>query len=136
MPIRTSRSSTGSIHFDDIVERVEKGITSKKSCVGKQESHTHYISVKGVRNSICDQVLHYHKERSFCEPFRQHLMKMDKGVLDEYSNLEFVLQDYNIKFIFKKSNDNGNEFAYTIQDCRSDPDSRLAKKSFFSRLFK
>lgn len=136
MPIRTSRSNTGSIHFDDIVDRVEKGTASKKLGIGKQELYTHYISVKGVRDSICNQILHYYKEKSFCEPFRQHLMKMDKIILDEYSNLEFVLQDYNIKFIFKKSNDNGNEFTYTIQDCRADPDKRLAKKSFFNRLFK
>ncbi len=135
MPFRNSRSSTGSIHFDDIVEKVEKG-ASKQSSVNKQITHGHYVSAKSVRNSICDQVLHYHRHDRFCEPFRKHIMKMDSSVLDEYSNLEFILQDYNIKLVFKKSVDNGNEFAYTIRDCNAEPDKRLAKMSFFSRIFK
>ncbi len=80
---------------------------------------------RDVRDAIIDLVLHLHSADPFCEPFVAHLQKIGRRALDGYSELEFVLEEYQVRLVFRTSQMETNEMTYTLPELRLDPDPRL-----------
>ena len=80
---------------------------------------------RGVRDAIVELVLHLHSADPFCRPFVTHLQKLGRRALDGYSELEFVLEEYRVRLVFRTSQMEVNEMTYRLPDLRLDPDPRL-----------
>jgi hypothetical protein len=78
-----------------------------------------------VRDAIIDLVLHLHSAEPFCAPFVAHLRKLGRRVLDGYSELEFVLEEYRVRLVFRTSQMEVNEMTYTLSDLHLEPDPQL-----------
>jgi len=80
---------------------------------------------RDVRDAIIDLVLHLHSSEPFCAPFVAHLRKLGRRALDGYSELEFVLEEYRVRLVFRTSQMETNEMTYTLSDLRLEPDPQL-----------
>ena len=88
----------------------------------------HLGSSRGVRDAIINLVMHLHGSAAFCAPFVAHLQKIGRRCLDGFSELEFLLQEYRVRLVFRTSQMEKNEMTYTLPDLRLAPDERLQER--------
>lgn len=83
---------------------------------------------RGVRDAIINLVMHLHGSATFCVPFVEHLQRVGRRCLDGFSELEFLLQEYRVRLVFRTSQMEKNEMTYTLPDLRLAPDERLQER--------
>jgi hypothetical protein len=96
----------------------------------KKSLNMTYILAKHTckRDAIIDLVRLHHKGDEFAQPFITHLQKIGKKILDEYSELEFLLEEYGQRLVFTSSRMEKREMTYSIPDLTQEPDVRLAAR--------
>ena len=64
-------------------------------------------------------------EEPFVAPFLAHLKKITVDAFDPYSELEFVLEEFNVRLTFQTIRKKDDVMTYTLPDCGLEPDPRL-----------
>ena len=85
-------------------------------------------SSHGVRDIILEKMARFHNTDAFCAPFVAHMKKIRKDALDGYSELEFVLVEYDVRLVFRTPQMEKNEMTYRLPDLTMEPDHRLQDK--------
>ena len=82
----------------------------------------------GVRDRIVGHVRRTYGDEPWAAPFLGHLAKIGRHAFDAYSELEFVLEEYPVRLVFKTVLDVDNVMTYRLPDRSLEPDERLARK--------
>jgi hypothetical protein len=89
------------------------------------------FGAKNRRDSIIAVVQREHAGEVFAEPFITHVQKMGKKKLDDFSDLEFLLLEYNIRLVFVTSKMDRYEMTYRVPKLSDEPDPNLCEKRWF-----
>lgn len=82
----------------------------------------------GVRDRIIGHVRRTYGDEPWAAPFLGHMNKIGRYAFDTYSELEFVLEEYPVRLVFKATLDVDNVMTYRLPDMSLEPDARLARK--------
>jgi hypothetical protein len=80
----------------------------------------------GVRDAVIRTIRREYAEEPFVEPFVTHLKKIAVDAFDPYSELEFILEEFNVRLTFQTIRHREDVMTYTLPDCGLEPDPRLA----------
>ena len=89
----------------------------------------------GVRDAVLRTIRREFPEESFMTPFAGHLSKIGADALDPYYELEFVLEEYNVRLVFQTVRQREDVMVYTIPDCSLEPDERLVHNNRIKKMF-
>ena len=90
---------------------------------------------RGVRDAILRLLAREYAGEPFVEPFSAHLRKIAEDAFDTYSELEFVLEEYNVRLSFQTIREKEDAMTYTLPDCRLEPDERLVSNNRLKKMF-
>ena len=97
------------------------------------------IPQTGVRDGVIKALQDHLPTASYTPPLIAHLKKFGKDKLDAYTDLEFVLEPYNVTLKFESNRaDNRQTMVYKMPylDADMEPDPNfLPAKSWFSKWF-
>jgi hypothetical protein len=82
----------------------------------------------GVRDRIMEHVRRTYGDEPWAAPFLGHLAKVGRYAFDVYSELEFVLEQYPVRLIFKTIIEEDHVMTYRMPDMSLEPDPRLARR--------
>ena len=82
----------------------------------------------GVRDRIVDYVQRNYGDEPWAAPFLGHLAKTGRYAFDVYSVMEFVLEEYPVRLVFKTITEEEHVMTYRLPDMSLDPDPRLARR--------
>jgi hypothetical protein len=82
----------------------------------------------GVRDRIVDHVRRTYGDEPWAAPFIGHMAKIGRYAFDAYSEMEFVLEEYPVRLVFKTVIDAENVMSYRLPDMSLEPDVRLARR--------
>ena len=80
----------------------------------------------GVRDAVIRTIQREYAEEPFVGPFVAHLKKIAVDAFDPYSELEFILEEFNVCLTFQTIRHREDVMTYTLPDCGLEPDPRLA----------
>jgi hypothetical protein len=89
----------------------------------------------GVRDAVIHTIQHAFAEEPFTAPFVAHLKKIAVDAFDPYSELEFVLEEFNVRLIFQTIRRREDVMTYTLPDLSLEPDPRLASNVGMRKMF-
>jgi hypothetical protein len=89
----------------------------------------------GVRDAILRLLVREFPEEPFLEPFSSHLRKIGVEAFDPYSELEFVLEEFNVRLTFHTIRVREDVMTYTLPDCSLEPDERLVSNNRLKKMF-
>ena len=80
----------------------------------------------GVRDVVIRTIQREYAEEPFVGPFVAHLKKITVDAFDPYSELEFILEEFNVRLTFQTIRLKEDVMTYRLPDCGLEPDPRLA----------
>jgi hypothetical protein len=89
------------------------------------------FGLKNRRDSIIALVEQRHSGEPFGPPFADHMKKIGKKSLDEYSKIIIHILEYNIHLTFVTSDFVENALEYTIESLSAEPDYRFRRAKTF-----
>jgi hypothetical protein len=95
-----------------------------------QKTHLLY-GLKKRRDAIITLVEDRYKEEPFAAPFIEHMKKIRKKSLDEYSKIIIHILEYNVDLTFVTSNFVENALEYSIEALTAEPDYRFRRAKTF-----
>ncbi len=82
----------------------------------------------GVRDRVIDHVRRTYGDEPWAAPFLGHMAKIGRFAFDSYSELEFVLEEYPVRLVFKTIAEAEHVMTYRLPDMSLEPDARLARR--------
>lgn len=97
--------------------------SEKGSTIGTLPAEPFLLSSRQVRDGIIRVVTTTLKDEPYAERFVIHLKKIGKSKLDDYSDFEFRLEEYNLVLRFETTSMIRNKMSYSLDslDCEPDP---------------
>lgn len=101
--------------------------STKTSAIGTLPAEPFLIPSKKVRDGIIKTVTEKLANEPYAQRFIGHLKKIGTSKLDDYSDFEFLLKEFNITLRFETTSMVRNTMTYTLDNLDYNPDPTLVR---------